>query len=108
MGVGLALALTAGGALGALRPPLHLPPHASPVIALATLVAAAPAAWAGVELWRAGAHAARVVSTEGHDVEHVLSLAARLERAFRAVVIMLAVDVAAAAAALAVMFPRGG
>ena len=94
--------------MGVLHPPLHLPPHAAPVIGLATLLGAAPSGFAGVQLWRAGERAAQIVATTGRDVEHVMAVAQRLERAFRAVVVMLAVDVAAVAAVLAVMFPRRG
>lgn len=108
MGVGLAVAMVCGGALGVLRPPLHLAPHAAPVIGLATLAGAAPSAFAGVQLWRAGERAGQIVATVGRDVEHVIEVARRLDRAFRAVVVMLAVDAAAVAAVLAVMFPRRG
>ncbi|MDO9020391.1 MAG: hypothetical protein Q7V43_25930 [Myxococcales bacterium] len=106
-GYGLGFVLAAAGLLGLVQPPFHLPSHAAPVIAAICLLGAAPPAVAGHQL-RAGARSLRsVATTAGDDVSHLMAAVDALERAFKTLAVMLAIDAVGLAVVVAVMFPRG-
>jgi uncharacterized membrane protein len=103
----LALLLSAAGVVGLLRPPFHLPARAAPVVAIVCLLGALPPALTARHLRGAAASLRAVATTAGHDVAHLMSAVDAMQRAFAALVVMLAVDVLGVAVVVAAMFPAG-
>jgi hypothetical protein len=106
-GYALGAVLLVAGAVGLAQPPFHLPHHAAPVVAVVTLLGAAPPALAARHL-RASAERLRAVAlTQGDDVAHLMAAVDGLHRAFTSLAAMLGVDALGLAAVVALLLPRG-
>ncbi|MDB4930228.1 MAG: hypothetical protein JWM10_2712 [Myxococcaceae bacterium] len=106
-GYGLGGVLLLAGVLGLAHPPFHLPHHAAPVVAIITLVGAVPPFLAARHLRASAVRLRAVALTAGDDVAHLMAAVDGLQRAFTALVAMLALDALGLAAVVALLFPRG-
>jgi hypothetical protein len=106
-GYALGAVLLVAGVVGLAYPPFHLPHHAAPVVAIVTLVGAAPPCVAARHLRSSAERLRSVALTAGDDVAHLMAAVAGLERAFTALAAMLGFDALGLAAVVALLFPRG-